>query len=225
MNSIHKTYALNLAIMLLLAGMTRESAAQSSSLYGAPDQRRGMTLANMSWTYQPTPEPKEIELHDLITVVVDIKSQVISEGEMDRRKKADGTLALKDWIKLEGLSIVPAPQNNGDPTMSGYMNNKFRAESELETREAMKLRIAAEVIDIRPNGLLVIDGQRTIQNNEESWELSLTGIVRPEDVLPNNTVLSENVDKLRINKREKGHVMDGYRRGWLLKWLDTYQPF
>ncbi|NUQ63600.1 MAG: flagellar basal body L-ring protein FlgH [Pirellulales bacterium] len=199
--------------------------AQSSSLYGSPDERRPLTLPTYSWTYQPTKEPREIKIHDLITVVVDEKSQVISEGEVDRRKKADLNMVLSDWLKLDGLDVKPAPQPNGDPTIGGSLDSKYRAEAELETRDAMKFRIASEVVDIRPNGTIVIEGHRMIRNNEEVWEMSLCGVVRPEDVLPNNTVLSENVADLRIHKREAGHIRDGYRRGWFLKWLDAYQPF
>lgn len=44
-------------------------------------------------------------------------------------------------------------------------------------------------------------------------------------MLPNNTVLSENVADLRVAKQERGHVRDGYRRGWFLEWLDKWQPF
>ena len=65
----------------------------------------------------------------------------------------------------------------------------------------------------------------TIQLNEEIWEQSLSGIVRRDDVLPNNTVLSEDIAELRIMKREVGSVRDGYRRGWFLRILDRYQPF
>ncbi len=211
-----------LMLVVLTAG---RASGQSSSLFGAPEQRRPLTLPTYSWTYQPTPEPKEVKLHDLITVVVDEKSQVISEGEVDRRKKADLSMVLQDWLQLDGLDVKPAPQSNGDPTIGGKLDSKYRAESELETRDAMKFRIASEVVDIRPNGTLVIEGHRMIRNNEEVWEMSLSGIVRPEDVLPNNTVLSENVADMRIHKREAGHTRDGYRRGWFLKWLDTYQPF
>jgi flagellar L-ring protein precursor FlgH len=213
------------AVLVILALAGTHAAAQSSSLYGSPADRRPLTLGAYSWTYQPAPEPRELKVHDLITVVVDEKSQVISEGEVDRRKKADLSMVLKDWLKLDGLNIGPAPQPNGDPAISGAVDSKYRAESELETREAMKFRIASEVVDIRPNGTLVIEGHRTIRNNEEVWEMSLGGIVRPEDVLPNNSVLSENVADLRIYKREVGHVRDGYRRGWMLNWLDRHQPF
>ena len=212
-------------LVLSVAMLGGRAVAQSSSLYGSPEQRQPLTLPTYSWTYQPTQEPRELKVRDLITVVVDEKSQVISEGEVDRRKKADLSMVLKDWLKLDGLSVGPAPQPNGDPAISGAVDSKYRAESELETRDAMKFRIASEIVDIRPNGLLVIEGHRTIRNNEEVWEMSLSGLVRPEDVLPNNSVLSESVADLRIYKREMGHVRDGYRRGWMLDWLDRHQPF
>ena len=53
----------------------------------------------------------------------------------------------------------------------------------------------------------------------------MSGIVRREDVLPNNTILSEDVAELNIEKVETGHVRDGYKRGWLLRWLDNVGPF
>lgn len=207
---------------LLLA--TGNAAAQSSSLLsveGAP----APTLSRFSWTYQPPQQPRTLRLHDLITVLVDEKTQVIAEGNMDRRKKADGKFVLSDWILLKGWSLIPDPQSAGDPTIAAEMENKYRAESELSTREAMKLRVACEVVDIRPNGTLVIEGRRAILVNNESWEIYVTGTIDPQTILPDNTVLSENVANLRVVKREGGHVRDGYRRGWLLKWLDEHQPF
>jgi flagellar L-ring protein precursor FlgH len=210
---------------ILALGASRADA-QSSSLFGTPAERSPMTLERFSWTYQAPPEPKQLKLNDLATVMVDEKSQVISEGEMDRRKKANGTMALKDWIKLEGLeSIKPDLQAAGEPTISGELDGKFRAEAEMETRDSMRFRIACRVVDIRPNGTLVLEGRREIRNNSDVWSMSLGGTVRPEDILPNNTILSENVAELRIEKHERGHVYDGYRRGWLQKVFDDYQPF
>jgi len=213
------------AALVLIGLFVAEAWGQSSSLYGSSGRRRPLTLAETSWTYQPAEEPREIRLNDLITVVVDEKSQVISEGEMDRRKKADATWTLKDWIGLDGWAVRPDPQSAGDPTIAGNMQNKYRAEAGLETRDAMKFNIACRVVDIRPNGNLVLEGRRSIRNNDEAWEMSLGGVIRPRDVLPNNSALSENVAELRIHKREAGHVRDGYRRGWFQRWLDKYQPF
>ena len=199
--------------------------AQDSSLFGQPDPRTGMTMAKYSWTYQQPVEPHPIRLHDIMTVQVDEKSVVNSEGQMDRKKKAYGDLKLPNWILLKGLSVVPDPQTAGSPHIRGEVDNKCSRKPNLETKDWMKLQIACNVVNIRPNGNLVIEGRRTIKNNEDTWEYSLGGEIRAEDVLPNNTVLSQNVSNMRLVKREEGHVRDGYRRGWFLQWLDKYQPF
>jgi len=199
--------------------------AQDSSAYGPPAQRGPLRLYTHSWTAERPMELKQVRLHDLVTVVVSEQSVVTSEGEMDRKKKAQGSMTLEDWVLLRGLTLIPDPQTAGDPKVSAKMDNKLRSEAELETRDAMKFRIACTVVDIRPNGNLVLEGHRTIKNNNETWEFALTGEIRADDVLPNNTVLSENVANLRIDKRESGHVRDGYRRGWMLRFLDTWQPF
>ena len=211
------------AVVAMLLTVGAEAAGPSSSLFGNPGQRQPLTLAEHSWTYPQ--EVNEVRLNDLITVIVDEKSMVISEGEMDRKKKAHGDLKLSDWILFKGLAIIPDPQTLGEPHIRGEVDNKMRSEAGLETRDSMKFHIACRVVDIRPNGNLVLEGRRTISNNNEIWEQSLTGEIRPKDVLPNNTVLSESVAELRIDKRESGHVRDGYRRGWVLKWLDKWQPF
>ena len=199
--------------------------AQSSSMLGDANLRGPLRLSDVSYGYIEVEPPKELKVHDLITVMVDQSAQVLSEGEVDRRKKADGKFALEDWIIFDGFAAIPDPQSKGDPKITGKMENKYRAEGELETRESMRFRLACEIVDIRPNGTIVLEGRSSIQNNSEQWELSLTGIARPEDILPNNTILSEDLASLRIHKREAGHVRDGYRRGWLLKIFDRYQPF
>lgn len=214
-----------LATVVLASLLAAESLGQSSSLFGNPRRRPVLTLGESSWSYRPPAEPKVIQLHDIVTVIVSEQSVVISEGEIDRKKKAHAELTLKDWVMLKGLSLLPDPQSAGDPKIGGKLDNKMRSEAGLETRDSMKFTIACTVEDIRPNGNLIIEAHRTIKNNSETWEYSLSGEIRPDDVMPNNTVQSENIAGMRLNKRETGHVRDAYKRGWLMEILDKYQPF
>ncbi len=213
------------AAMTIFAGSQR-ATAQSASIFGPPSERNApLTLANSSWTYQAPMQPKEIKVQDVLTVIVNYKSQVISEGETDRKKKASFKASIKDWVLLKNWSLIPDPQSEGEPTVDAQWDNKMKSEGSFESRDAMEFKIACTVVDVRPNGILVLEGHRTIRNNDEVWDLSLTGNVRPQDVLSNNSVLSENVSDLNIFKREAGSVRDSYRRGWMMKWLDTYQLF
>jgi flagellar L-ring protein precursor FlgH len=178
-----------------------------------------------SWTYQAPPEMREIRLNDLVTVIVDEKTRVTSEGEVDRRKQANLKMVLKDWLVLDGWAVRPDPQSTGDPSISGTLDSKYRANTDIDTRDSMQFRISCRVVDIRPNGNLVLEGHRRIRNNCETWEMSLSGEVTPEAIMPNNTVHSEDIAELEIYKREAGHVRDGTRRGWLLRVMDAYHPF
>jgi flagellar L-ring protein precursor FlgH len=96
---------------------------------------------------------------------------------------------------------------------------------QLQTKASLQFVISAEVVDIRPNGNLVVEAHKKVQDNEDVWDQAISGVIRPQDVLPNNTVLSENVAELMINKREVGHVRDGYRRGWLTRLYDRFSIF
>ena len=213
-----------LAVFLPSAAAAEETFGPSSSLLGPPNPRRPLTLARDSWTHWGV-GGKVFELHSIVSVLISEQSTMISEGEMDRKKKAHGDLILKDWVLLKGLSLVPDPQSAGDPHIRGEVDNKYRAESEIELRDSLKGRITCTVVDIRPNGNLVLEGHDTITINSEVWDFSLQGVIRPQDVSPNNTVLSENILYKRIYKRQSGHVRDGWRRGWLLKILDKIQLF
>jgi hypothetical protein len=74
-----------------------------------------LTLANTSWLYQKVEPPKEIKLHDIVTIVVDEKNQLISEGQVQRRRKAQYDAQLQNWVALDGLNLKAAAQADGDP--------------------------------------------------------------------------------------------------------------
>jgi flagellar L-ring protein precursor FlgH len=199
--------------------------AQSASLFGIPGDRPALTLSENSWCFQQVEPPKQIQKEDIITVIVKENSQVLSEGEVDRRKRSNIDAQLQDWIRFDGLSLKPAPQADGDPRIRGYLNSQLRSEMELDTSELLQFRIAVTVVEVKPNGTLVLEAHQQIRNNNEVWERKLTGLVAREDVLPNRTVLSEKIANLKIEKCEQGHVRDGYKRGWLTRWIDRWKPF
>jgi len=208
----------------LLAGI-RPAAGQSSSVFGDPRTRMPLTMLDTSWTYETPPEARQFRLHDQLTVMVSEKSIVASKGEINRTKQATFDALLSSWVLLSGFSLFPDPQSHGHPQVQGTYNNTMQASGDLKTTDTMTFSIAVSVVDVRPNGYLVVEGRRTINNDSDTWEQSLTGIVRPADILPNNTIKSENVAELRILKRDAGQVRDAYRRGWLFELLDKYQPF
>lgn len=201
------------------------SLAQSGSLYGAPDARRPLMLGDTSWYFLELEPPRELRKNDLVTVVVQQSSSVTAEGDVQRTQRARYDAVLNNWVKLVGLNLKPDPQLDGSPHIKGTLQGQLTSQMDMATRESMKFRITAHVADIRPNGTVVLEAHQTIRNNNEVWEASLTGIARREDILPDNTVLSQNLADLNIYKQEKGHVRDAYKRGWLVRFFDYVRPF
>ena len=206
--------------------------AQDSSLMLAPVPEQNVTgaptLATSSFIYNPLPpgaQVRALALHDVITVLVDYRSTVLSEGNSELRKTGSYSSSLTDWLAFDGKDIFPAPQRRGDPTISGTLNSQLRAESDIDSRESLTFPIAATIVDIRPNGNLLVEGRRRIRVNEEVWMTYLTGSVPRQSIGPDRTVRDTSIANLRIDKYEEGAVRDGYARGWLNKWYGKYKPF
>jgi flagellar L-ring protein precursor FlgH len=210
------------------------AAAQDGSLIQAPPMAptphdaAPLTLENGSFMYRELPPEarlRELQQHDIITVIVDYRTRMLSEGDAESRKTSTLNAVLSSWIRFDGKSIKAAPQNDGDPRIAGTYNSQYRAESDVELRDTLSFRIAAQIIEIRPNGNLYIEANWSIQNNEERWRIFLSGEVRRESIQPDRSVASDAIVNLDIVKKEEGQVRDGYARGWFARWYDRYKPF
>jgi flagellar L-ring protein precursor FlgH len=217
---------------ILAASFCRQASTQEGSLLMAPPAGptppSNLNLANSSFMYRrlpPEAEQRELQINDIITVLVDYKSTMLSEGDVKSKKQNyfDGVIA--DWLKFDGKNFTPAPMNNGDLRIAGRLDSQFKTESDISARDALTFRIAASVVDIRPNGNLVLEARSEVQHDDEVWEQSLTGVVRRQSIGPDRTVRSDDVAERRIKIRKKGFVKDGMERGWFAKWYACWKPF
>lgn len=222
-----------LCVVVVLISSARESAcAQDASLLQVPAAAvklpGQLTLENSSFMYRrlpPESEQRELQINDIVTVLVDYRSSMLSEGDAKSKRTVSLNAVLSDWLKFDGKDIFPAPQDRGDPRIKGSLDSQYKAESDMASKDALTFRIAAAVVDIRPNGNLVIEARREIRINEEVWMQSLTGVVRRQSIGPDRTVRSDEVAELRIEKREKGFINDSTSRGWFTRWYDGWKPF
>ena len=196
---------------------THTTAADASAAF--------MTLADTSWTFQAPAEAKVAQLHDIVKVTVAVKSTVASQGSIDRKKLGHGDLKLTSWIKFYGGNLGEDNAAYGTPEIRGDIDNQLQAQGNLQTQDKMTFTISCFIVDKRPNGNCVLEGTWSVHDNEENWEYALSGEIRPQDIKPDNSVISDNIADLKIIRKEAGHVRDSYRRGWALEWLDKWQPF
>jgi flagellar L-ring protein precursor FlgH len=112
-----------------------------------------------------------------------------------------------------------------DANISTSGKNSYTGGGDIKNTQTITTRAAVQVIDVLPNGNLVVEGLREISFSKERQFAALRGIVRGYDVLPDNTVLSSNVADARIEIVSEGTLTDAQKKGWLLRLNDKVNPF
>ena len=181
------------------------------------------TVRDFSWIYIDHPTDRAFKVNDIVTVIVSERSEVTLNSRFNRQRNASLKSELKEFVKLDGLTLRNSATTS--PTIDMNQQERIQATGQVTDQEGITYRIAATVVDIRPNGNLVLEARKKINANDDLWEYTLHGEVRYEDVLRNNTVLSENIANLNIEKRLQGRVHASTGRRWGNKLIDMFWPF
>lgn len=185
------------------------------------------TLRDVSFFAVPEPEPRVLRRHDIITVVIREESGFKSKGNTDVKREAALEAKIDEFIKLDlsNWAISGGGVGANPPSIKAEGTRDFKGTGSVDRSDSMTARIAVEVLDVKPNGTLVLQGSKRIKTDDELQQFTLTGICRAEDVSADNSVLSTNLYDLSLEKKHTGAVRDATKRGWATKLLDALNPF
>lgn len=172
------------------------------------------------------PEPKLFRKHDLVTIIVRESSSADSEGKAEAEKEAKLTADLTQFIRLNLSPVGFENVVEGDPPKIDLSGKRsYDMEGKIEREDNFITRITAEVLDVKPNGNLVIAARKRIITDDDEQLFLLTGICRAEDVTADNTILSTQLGDLDLRKFTEGSVRDATKRGLLPRFTDWINPF
>lgn len=197
-----------------------------ATLSARPDPQQAR-LEAVSYFAVPAPEPRTMKKHDLVTIIVREESEFTSEGNTELNKEYEMDATIEELIKLNLEDLQINPGGVGDVPLQVRMNGtrEFTGEGNVDRSDSLTARITAEVLDVKPNGTLVLQARGYIKTDEEEAEIILSGICRAEDVSIDNTILSSQLYDKRVEKTHKGAVRDSTKRGWVPRLLDWMNPF
>lgn len=153
-------------------------------------------------------------------------------------KNAQSTLN-KDHSLQAGITALMGLENFHHPLITNVLGtdwnpsaginasykSKFTGQGKTTRDETMTAQISARVIQVLANGDLVIRGSREITVNNEKQYMIIQGVIRPQDVTPENTVTSNHVADAKIDYMGEGDISNQQRKGWLSRALDYIWPF
>jgi flagellar L-ring protein precursor FlgH len=184
-------------------------------------------LKDITYTAVAAPEPKVIRKHDLVTIIVREESQFSSEGNAETTREARIDAAIEQFVKLklsnielEGGGIGPVA-----PRIAMGGTREFTGEGSVDRADRLTLRVTAEVLDVKPNGTLVLQARKRIKTDDEEQIITVTGTCRAEDITADNSILSTQLHDQELTKVHKGTVRNATRKGWGGKLLDAISPF
>lgn len=174
----------------------------------------------------PAPVPKTLAKHDLVTIVVREQSEYTSEGTTDTKKSAGLDSRVEAFPKFD-LSdfVLSSAISDYQPRIAVNGDRNYKGEATVDRKDSLTLRVQAEVVDVKPNGTLVLQARKRIVTDEEAQLFVLTGVCRVQDITADNSVLSTQLFDLDVRKTHSGAVRDGTKRGFVPRALDWINPF
>jgi flagellar L-ring protein precursor FlgH len=223
---VSRRRGLSAAVWLLVVVGTGRGWAQEPVLIAPPSPLGPpLTVRDYSWIYiEPPPPPPQIKVHDILTIEVDEKAEVIVNSRFNRQRNGTYKVQLKDFIAFgdNGKLLNSASTT---PGIEGLMQNRLQTIGQNTDSEGITYKIAATVVDVLPNGTILLEARKSIRTNQDYFEYRLTGKVDKGKIKPDRTARTEDIADLQIQRMQRGKIFDSTKVNWGTRILDLITPF
>lgn len=163
---------------------------------------------------------------DILTVNIDIDDRAQTQNSTNRSRTNDMSTGISNFFGLEN-SLGQAFPGGFDPQnlvgLAGESN--ATGSGSVNRSEKVSLTIAAVVTGVMANGNLVIQGRQEVRTNREVRELTVAGIVRPEDISSANTIAHTQIAEARISYGGRGDISRVQATPAAQSLVERFSPF
>jgi flagellar L-ring protein FlgH len=169
-------------------------------------------------------DQRATRIGDILTVNIEISDRAELSNSSNRSREGSTEAGLTNFFGLEdaigdALGIDPAAMVTAEST------SEHAGTGAINREEKIELTMAAVIVDRLPNGNLVIAGRQEVRINGELREVTVSGIIRPEDVTANNTINQTQIAEARISYGGRGQLSAVQRPGWGQRLGDAISPW
>ncbi len=170
---------------------------------------------------------KASQPHDSVTIVVDenTASEVSSSNDLKRDSSNSANIQSLLFPKLFGTRQWNAENGNAPKTIEYTNSRTHKSDSTIERYQTLQSTLTGKVIDVQPNGYLVIEARKTVNVNGEEQIVILTGVVNPDHMDSNSSVYADRIMDLYVKYSGTGPMTRMDKRGWGSKIIDFVNPF
>lgn len=165
-------------------------------------------------------DAKAARVHDVVSIVVIESLAASTDGQVKNVRASNARSSVSSLFGALKAS-------NGLTNLVGQNSSSgLTAQGQSTTNSSVSTTFGGEVVDVLPNGMLVVQATRQLTFSQQTQLIKLRGLVRPEDVSAQNQVLSTAMTDLELEVTGKGIVSDStYRQNPLVRWLERILVF
>lgn len=168
---------------------------------------------------------------DLLTVVIDIDDSASLSNASERSRSGGTDVSDPVFLGYGGQidKILPGVDASDLPTGGSIVDlgssSSTSGEGSIKRGETIELRIAAMIVKELPNGNFVIGGRQEVKVNQELRELRVAGVIRPVDIMIDNTIPYDQIAEARIAYGGRGQLSRVQQPRYGEDFLDVILPY
>ncbi|MCP8898633.1 flagellar basal body L-ring protein FlgH [Gilvimarinus xylanilyticus] len=226
--NVMKCFVVFVFALLVLSGCATGPKPQPGDPYYAPTvstrvqqptQTNG-SLYQASQSMTLFTDTKARNIGDIITIVLNERTASSKSSGVNVTKESSTSLPA-------GTIFGTTPTLNGMPFDTNINQDRdFNGDAGADQSNSLSGSIAVTVADVLPNGNLIVRGEKWMTLNRGDEFIRISGILRPEDISPQNTVASTRLANAQISYSGTGELANSQNMGWMSKFFNSgYWPF
>jgi len=194
-----------------------------------PPQEAINTNSNSLW--QPSrqtffKDQRASKVGDIMTILIDMNDTADLKNKTERSRDGTESTGISNLLGFETKlgKVLPDAVDPGN-LIGTDSSSTSTGDGKIQRGEAIKLKLAATIMQVLPNGNFVIQGRQQVRVNYELRDLQLQGVIRPEDILNNNSISYEKIAEARISYGGKGNISELQQPRYGQQFVDAVMPF
>jgi flagellar L-ring protein precursor FlgH len=176
---------------------------QQQDVHASSGQTMGSLWSSSSTLGDLSTDYKARKLNDTIVILVAVQTTAAQSGDSSYQRTFSTTSAITG---VGGISPT-----NLNPLLDANSATSLKGAGATNSSTAFQTALTGQVIAVLPSGNLVVEAQRKIFMNNQHEDVTVRGVVRPNDIGPSNTVSSASLSNLEIEMKGKGIISDSTR--------------
>lgn len=170
-------------------------------------------------------DQRAAQVGDILTVLVNITDTANMKNNTTASRNGSEAMGLPNLFGFEATIPKLLAGATASNLVAASSTNSNTGAGEIKRNETVTLRLAGVITQVLPNGNLVVAARQEVRVNSELRQLQVTGVVRPQDIASDNTVIHDRMAEARIAYGGRGQLTDLQTARWGQQVLDVVAPF